>query len=178
MKKTILLVTGFYFALLADLAIAESKDPSKQFDFLIGHWECTYQAVDAEGELGQAYPCTWDGKYTFDGNMVQDDFKMFNKDGAMVFAGTTLRTYVAQKQRWDLAFLGARNGHWPNFHGVWKEGEIHINSDGVDQRGNFKAKIRFYDIKEDSFMWDMHKSYDEGKTWALDSVIKPVRKNA
>lgn len=152
----------------------ESDSSKQQYDFIIGEWTCSYIQY-ADGKVTAEYPCTWQGKHTFDGNMVQDDFRMYFKE-KLVFAGTTLRTWVERKQRWDLAFLGAGQGHWPNFHGVWQDSQMNITATGEDQRGKFESKIHFKDIKKDSYLWEMHKSYDEGKTWNLDAQIKTTRK--
>ncbi len=179
--KHILLIMSFYLALASSLLLANEgtpqKPPQQQYDFLIGDWDCQFQkynAVELEYELG----CFWQGKYTFDGNMVQDDFRMYSQDGKqVVFAGTTLRTYVEQKQRWDLAFLSSRNGHWPNFYGSWQQNSMHIVTKGKDAQGEFDAKIRFHNIQKDSFTWEMKKSYDQGKTWQLDSIITAKRKD-
>lgn len=130
----------------------------------------------SKGKVAAEYPCDWNARYTFDGYMVQDDFRMYYQN-KVAFAGTTLRTWVENKKRWDLAFLGAAVGHWPNFHGIWQDNKMEITASGSDRGGDFLSKIRFTDIKEDSFLWEMEKSYDEGKTWYLDTQIKTQRKN-
>ena len=71
-----LLITGPVSQVQAEKTQGNSTEVRKQYDFLIGNWDCTYvQYVDGK-EAGE-YPCTWQGKYTFDGLMVQDDFRMF-----------------------------------------------------------------------------------------------------
>ncbi|BDX04904.1 hypothetical protein MACH26_04250 [Planctobacterium marinum] len=95
----------------------------------------------------------------------------------MIFAGTTLRTWVPQKQRWDLAFLSAQGGHYPNFFGKWHNDHMQIEVRNQDAQGEFLSKIRFKDITAESFTWDMYQSRDEGKSWSLDSIIKAHRVN-
>lgn len=154
---------------------APTNEVRQQYDFIIGEWECTFVQF-AKGKEATNYPCTWHGRYTFDGLMVQDDFRMYHQE-KMVFSGTTLRTWVAHKKRWDLAFLGAGVGHWPNFFGEWQEGQMQITSKGTDQLGEFDAKIRFTNIQDDSFLWQMEKSYDGGENWQLDAEIRSRRNN-
>lgn len=181
-----LLVTigSVFSTVFADTATNDNSTPAsisakKQFEFLIGSWDCTYlqysNTTDSMGEVVAKYPCDWNAKYTFDGHMVQDDFQLYY-EGKVAFAGTTLRTWVQNKQRWDLAFLSAGRGHWPNFHGTWQETGMEIAASGSDQRGDFVSKIRFVDIKANSFLWEMEKSYDDGKSWYLDTQIKTTRK--
>lgn len=181
LSKTLLAKTLLSAAFITVSALSLAEEPAqnntaemrKQYDFLIGNWDCTFVQF-ADGKEAAQYPCTWQGKYTFDGLMVQDDFRMYHQE-QMVFSGTTLRTFVEQKQRWDLAFLGSGAGHWPNFHGQWKDNQMQITQKGKDQKGEFDAKIHFKNIEQNSFLWTMEKSYDGGKTWSHDMEIRSTR---
>lgn len=154
-------------------SIAKTEDHSKEYDFLVGSWSCEWVQF-SENKKVAAYPCEWEGKYTLDGTMMQDDFRMYAND-KLVFAGTTLRTFVPHKNRWDLAFLASNMGHWPNFYGNWTGDEMAITSQGEDKGGKYDAKIRFHQIEKDSFTWEMKKTYDQGETWEIGSRIYAKR---
>jgi hypothetical protein len=153
---------------------SNADEEQKQYDFFIGDWACTWFSFEGDVVKNQ-YPCDWKAYYTFNGSMVQDDFQMFNS-GDLIFAGTTLRTYVATKNRWDLAFLSAKGGHYPNFYGNWADGNMHVFNTGEDSHGKFIGKILFTNIKDDSFDWEMRKSYDGGQSWQLSYRIEALRK--
>lgn len=161
-------------ATISCFAFSSTGDHQKEYDFLIGDWQCQFEQYK-DNQKVRTYPCQWQGKYTFDGHMVQDDFRMY-ADDKVVFSGTTLRTYVATKNRWDLAFLGSNIGHYPNFQGNWTGSEMAITNQGEDERGKFDVSIRFHDITQDSFTWEMKTSYDQGKTWELSARINATRR--
>lgn len=176
MKHFLKAIALSYFSFLPHSFAAMEADPTKQYDFLKGDWDCQWIQYQ-EGKEASRFNCDWSGKYTLEGTMFQDDFRMYNDNKQLIYAGTTLRTYVKSKKRWDMAFLASSSGHWPNFHGVWQENEMYITSQGVDAKGEHKTRIRFYDIQQGRFIWEMQKSYDDGKTWQLDSEIRAKRKS-
>lgn len=174
-------LTKLAFALSAVLSFnvlaTEKEDPTKQYDFLKGQWNCEYKAY-AEEKVTYSSACTWEGRYTLEGSMFQDDFRLFNAEGNKIFSATTIRTWVPQKNRWDLAALFSQQGHYPNFHGVWENDEMVISVQGEDPKGKFDGKIRFFDIDENTFSWKLERSYDQGKTWHLGVTIDAKRKSA
>lgn len=169
MKKAISMITLLFVCVGAS---AQDVSLPRDFDFLNSRFDCTYTGYDAEGKAGPGYPCVWSGHYTFNGRMFQDDFVMFDLEGVEVFSGTTLRTWSPQLERWEMVFLGSNQAAtWMPFHGTAIEGEIRISNSGEDQQGPFIGKIRFRNIGEQGFVWDLHRSYDDGASWAKSGEI-------
>ena len=151
---------------------AQDAQLPRDFDFLDARYNCTYTGYDQEGKAGPGFPCVWSGRYTFNGRMFQDDFVMYNLDGVEVFSGTTLRTWSPQLERWEMVFLGSNQAAtWMPFHGLAVDDEIVISNSGEDQQGPFIGKIRFFEIGDHGFTWDLHRSHDQGATWVKSGEI-------
>ncbi|MCW8878413.1 MAG: hypothetical protein OQJ89_08820 [Kangiellaceae bacterium] len=172
LSVTTVMIIASSFSFAGDAKKKEAEQPQKDFDFLIGNWDCEWQRFDPKGKIQSKIRCKWDARYTFDGLMVQDDFRMFNSSGKLVYAGTTLRNYSPQEKQWKNTFLDVVGGpSFEDFVGKKVGGEIHIQTTRKNANGQ-KAfmKIRFHNISESGFSWE-GKTSSDGKNWTLDSRI-------
>ena len=168
---TVMIIASSFSA--ADNAKKEdAQQPQKDFDFLIGKWDCEWQQFDPKGKIRTKIGCQWDARYTFDGMMVQDDFRMFNESGKLVYAGTTLRSYSVREKQWKNTFLDVVGGpSFEDFVGKRVGDEIHIQTTRKNANGEKTfMRIRFHDISENGFSWE-GKTSSDGKDWTLDSRI-------
>ncbi|WP_196137552.1 hypothetical protein [Aliikangiella sp. G2MR2-5] len=178
LKSIPCIILSLTLSLVSNASIAESnkeKDfiaKKKDYEFLIGNWSCEWQKLDANGDVKNRANCQWDGRYTFNGNMVQDDFRMFNPQGDLVYAGTTLRSFSPQIEQWKHTYLAVMGGpSFEDFIGDKIDDEIHLSATrkSIDGQETF-MKIRFHSINKNSFRWESHTSTDK-KVWTLDSRI-------
>jgi hypothetical protein len=163
--------------LMAAPAFPDAPEQASQFEFLIGEWDCEWTGFNKEGEALAPLPCRWSARYTFDGRMVQDDYRLWDSDQKLIFSGTTLRSYSPDKARWEFVFLGSQQPAWPRFHGRWEQGEMRIHAEGTDRQGrDFVSRIKFHKITSNSFEWRMDTSYDGGETWQLSGINTATRR--
>lgn len=169
---TITMLLTCFTSFASDAHKEETQLRQKDFDFLIGNWNCEWQRLDDKGNIQSKTACKWDAKYAFNGLMVQDDFRMMNPAGQLVFAGTTLRSYSPKEKQWKNTFLAVMGGPaFEDFVGKKVGDEIHLQTTrkSLDGKKTY-MKIRFHNISNDGFSWEGETSVD-GKSWALESRI-------
>jgi hypothetical protein len=166
-------VKNIFFTLLlcaSNFANAFSQeDESKWFDFWVGKWEVTWTQPD--GKLGKG---TNTVTKVLDDKVIQENFKV--EDGSTKgYLGTSISVYNPSKKTWHQGYADNQGGYF-NFIGE-KQGEKKIfktNIVVVGEKQNIQRMV-FYDIKENSFVWDWESSEDGGKTWKLNWRINYKR---
>jgi hypothetical protein len=153
MRKTMaLLLLAFALTLSAD---------EHDFDYLLGDWEFT--AVSQQWGKFRGY---WSAVKLNDGQIL-DEYRVVSDDGAETYyVTTTLRNYNKVLKQWEL--VGADAGTGLNDTGTARRAgaEMHIEQRfGVMSANPSLARIRYFDIKADTFSWAMDRSADDGKTW-------------
>lgn len=136
-----------------------------QLEFFLGKWEVRGQDQDPNSPpraRTHAY-------YILDGFMIQADYRALDPAGNVVFRGTSLRTYDPQKGAWSIKWVMANNSGYTDIVARMKDGELVSTGKGVDGGGEFIERYRFYDIRKNSYKFEMERSYDGGKTWRLFS---------
>ncbi len=156
------------------------KDPveaSRQFDFLIGEWNVDAVRFREDGTPLVKYKALWSAVPLNGGRMVMDDFRALGPNGQAVSSFVTLRTYSEVTNRWELAGLQALQPSVPMaWHGVARDGEMLLDATAqTPAGGTVKTRIRFFDIRPDSFAWESSMSLDEGKSWRKTSELVATR---
>lgn len=131
-----------------------------EFDYLLGDWEFT--SVSREWGKGRGY---WSALRLSEGQIL-DEYRIVGDHGETYYVTTTLRAYNGVLDRWELIGMDAGNGL--NDIGVGQKvgAEIHIEQKfGVMSQNPSTWRIRYYDIRPDSFSWTADRSTDGGKTW-------------
>jgi hypothetical protein len=83
----------------------------------------------------------------------------------------TIRNYNAAADRWELIGMDDRNGLQDFGTGQKSGQEMHIEQRfGVAGGTPNTLRIRYYNIKPDSFSWTADQSTDGGKTWVKDFI--------
>ncbi|HSC27505.1 MAG TPA: hypothetical protein VLD67_09535 [Vicinamibacterales bacterium] len=130
------------------------------FDYLLGDWEFT-----AESKEYGKFRGFWSA-VKLDEGQVLDEYRIVDDKGETIYVTTTLRNYNKFADRWELAGADAGNGLLDVGTGRRAGGEVRIEQTfGVASGRASIWRIRYYDIKPDSFSWRADRSSDGGKTW-------------
>lgn len=156
------------------------KDPveeSRQFDFLIGEWSVDAIRFREDGAPLFKYKALWSAVALNGGRMVMDDFRALGPNGQAVSSFVTLRTYSEVTNRWELAGLQALQPSAPtDWHGVARDGEMLLDATAqTPAGGTVKTRIRFFNIRPDSFSWESTMSLDDGKNWRKTAELAATR---
>lgn len=149
----------------------------KQFEFLIGNWTLSSQRFAPDGTLIGQYDGTWEAQYLDEGRMLLDQVTWFNQDGSKESYFPTLRTFSPETNQWEMTYMSSlKYMHSQSFRGQFINGEGHFDLVvSLSPKQSALAKVRFYNIKEDSLDWTMKLSVDGGKTWFLGETITGKR---
>ncbi|MEO5976908.1 MAG: hypothetical protein ABIS36_16145 [Chryseolinea sp.] len=136
-------------------------DDTAWFDFWIGKWEVSW--TEAEGKLGKG---TNTVTKILDDKVIQENFKIV--EGANKgYLGTSMSVYSPKFKIWHQAYADNQGGYI-NFIGE-RSGDTRIfKTDPSQDKSVPLSRMRFYEIKKDSLMWDWEFSQDGGKTWTLN----------
>lgn len=151
------LVAALFAALLSP---AQAAAPAELFDFWVGDWIVTWQ--NANGSPGQARNRV--GKI-LDGQVIEENF-----EGDPAVAPRLLGRSLSVLDKagvWHQAWADNQGGFFALTGGSIGETRFFatdLKPVGEQIKGQ---RMRFYDIKPDSFDWDWEGSNDGGKTWAL-----------
>jgi hypothetical protein len=135
------------------------------FDYLLGDWEFT--SVSKKWGKGQG---VWSAVRIAEGAQILDEYRALSPDGKETYyASSTIRSYNAVLDQWEL--ISAEHGTGlHNFGTAQRVGdEMHIEQNfAVMSDKPTISRIRYYNIKPDSFSWTSDLSLDGGKTWEKD----------
>ena len=156
--RTLLLVT----VLLSTHALpvqAQTK-PEQDFDYLLGDWEFTAMSKE-HGKFGGR----WSALRLAEGQIL-DEYRVLDDKGGTIYVTTTIRNYNEPMKRWELVGADAGGGLL-DFGTAQRVGnEVHIEQRFGVARGKPSLwRIKYYNIKPDSFSWTADRSPDDGKTW-------------
>ncbi len=133
------------------------------FDYLLGDWEFTAQSKEYDKFRGY-----WSAVKLDEGQIV-DEYRVVGDKAETYYVTTTLRNYNKFAERWEL--IGADAGGGLQDYGTGRRvgSEVHIEQKFGVAGGQASAwRIRYYDIKPDSFSWSADRSNDGGMTWVKD----------
>jgi hypothetical protein len=133
------------------------------FDYLLGDWEFTAQSKEYEKFRGY-----WSA-VRLDQGQILDEYRVVGDKGETYYVTTTLRSYNAALDRWELIGMDGPNG-LQDFGTAQRAGsEMHIEQKfGVTGDKPSVWRIRYYNIQPDRFSWTGDRSMDGGKTWDKD----------
>ncbi|MCU1246476.1 MAG: hypothetical protein JWN02_2386 [Acidobacteria bacterium] len=159
----------------ASLVAAERPTPAQlrasyethqgDFDYLLGDWEFT--TFTHEYGKGHGY---WSAVRLAEGAQILDEFRIVGDKGETWYVTSTLRSYNATLDRWELVSMEADSGLQNVGTGQKVGPEMHIEQKfGVMSAKPSILRIRYYDIRPDAFSWSADRSTDGGKTWVKNS---------
>jgi hypothetical protein len=133
------------------------------FDYLLGDWEFTAHSKQYDTFRGY-----WSA-VKLDEGQVLDEYRVVGDKGETYYVTTTIRNYNKFADRWEL--MGADAGGGLQDYGTGRRAgkEVHIEQRFGVASGNASTwRIRYYNIKPESFSWAADRSIDGGKTWVKD----------
>jgi len=134
------------------------------FDYLLGEWEFT--TVSKEHGPGKGF---WTA-VRLDTGQILDEFRIVGDNRETWYVTSTLRSYNAGLDRWELVGMVGGGGLQDVGTGQRVGGEVQIEQTfGVAGGNPSILRIRYYDIQPDRFSWTADRSSDGGKTWAKDA---------
>lgn len=136
------------------------KAHQNDFDYLLGDWEFTSENRDY-GKLNGRWSAV-----RLDGGQILDEYRVLDKNGETVYTTSTIRSYNAAADRWELIGMEPGNGLQDFGTGQRAGSEMHIEQKfGVATGKPAMLRIRYYDIQPDRFLWVADRSMDGGQTW-------------
>ncbi len=159
------------------ISLESAPAQMKEFEFLIGNWTAISKRFSPDGSLTGEYNGKWEVQLLDDGRMIFDAVTWFNPDGTKESYFPTLRTFSPKTNKWEMTYMSSLNYmHSQSFRGEFIDGEGHFNAlVSITPEQSVLAKIRFFDIKKDSFLWSMKLSGDDGKNWFVAETITAKR---
>jgi hypothetical protein len=133
------------------------------FDYLLGEWEFT--TISKEHGRGKGF---WTAVRLGTGQIL-DEFRIVGDNRETWYVTSTLRSYNAGLDRWEL--VGMVDGSGLQDVGTAQRvgGEVHIEQKfGVATGRTSILRIRYYNIQPDRFSWTADRTMDGGKTWSKD----------
>jgi hypothetical protein len=132
------------------------------FDFLLGDWTFTFQNRATETTWGPVQTGTWAVKKLADG-LIEDRWTLGSGEPTL-----TWRSFNRARSVWELQGLKTSRGGWDPGLG-WSRGDERFITQTF--AGTTQAKIRYYRIAKDHFLWRADVSPDGGATWITDAWI-------
>jgi hypothetical protein len=168
-----LLIGALLAALLAAQAPAQKKTEKElqasfdahkgDFDYLLGEWEFT--SVSKEHGPGKGF---WTAVRLTTGQ-IMDEFRVVGDKRETWYVTSTLRSYNAGLDRWELVGMVEGGGLQDVGTAQRVGGEVHIEQKfGVATGNTSILRIRYYNILSDRFSWTADRSTDGGKTWSKE----------
>jgi hypothetical protein len=158
---------------VAALAQATAPAPctaaaAQQLDFWLGTWRGTWR----DGSTGQAQEAINTVSKVHGGCAVLEEFR---QQGAAGLTGTSLSAFDSRAGRWQQTWVD-NQGSWLVFDGALEEGEMRFSRPFVtrDQR-TVHQRMRFTQVRADSFVWLWQRSLDGGNTWETTWTIQYQR---
>jgi hypothetical protein len=171
---TLRLLTGaLLVALLAAQTPAKKKTGKElqasfeahkgDFDYLLGEWGFT--TVSKERGPAKGF---WTA-VRLDTGQILDEFRVVGDNRETWYVTSTLRSYNAALDRWELVGMVEGGGLQDVGTGQRVGDEVHIEQKfGVANGNTSTLRIRYYNIQPDRFSWTADRSTDGGKTWSKD----------
>ena len=133
------------------------------FDYLLGEWEFT--TVSKEHGPGKGF---WTAVRLVTGQIL-DEFRIVGDNRETWYVTSTLRSYNAGLDRWELVGMVEGGGLQDVGTAQRVGGEVHIEQKFGVAAGNASIlRIRYYNIQPDRFSWTADRSTDGGKTWSKE----------
>jgi hypothetical protein len=141
------------------------------FDYLLGDWEFTAESKQYGKFIGR-----WSATRLITGQIL-DEYRVLGDNGETYYATTTIRAYNGTTKQWELIGMDGEGGLQDFGTAHMVDAEMHIEQKfGVAGGKVSILKIRYYNIRPDSFSWVADRSTDGGKTWVKNHQTLEARR--
>lgn len=146
-------------------------DPAGSFDFVVGGWVGQQHVLDEVGDSTFVGTTVWTASPVLGGCAFDERVYVHGADGRHVFSARLLRSYDAVDERWELTEADDRGFHVhflgePTADGGWAF-VIPRTRDGRD----YLLRLTWLRVDRNHVRETFERSYDQGETWTLASVI-------
>lgn len=133
-----------------------------EYDYLLGDWE--FRATNA---TYGPFTGLWSAR-AIDNGGILDEYRIVDDSGATIYMTTTIRNWNASLDQWELIGIHPGSGLRDFGAGHMVGGEMRIEQTfGVTFGIPSTLRIRYYNIRPDTFSWTADRSTDGGKTWVV-----------
>ena len=133
-----------------------------EFDFWVGTWDLSWTYSDGTSGKGKNIISK-----TLDGKVLQENFEAVDSGPYNGFKGTSISVFNPNTKSWHQAWADNQGGYF-NFVGeVDNDKRIFKTLPVVRDGKETVARMRFYNIESDGFIWDWEQTKDGGETWTL-----------
>ncbi|MEL6185261.1 MAG: hypothetical protein AAFU79_11615 [Myxococcota bacterium] len=157
--------------------LAGPPPENAEFDFLLGRWTTETIRYAPDGQVRRRQPGRWIARPLHGGRIVLDETLSYDAKGREIASMATLRSYAPATRQWEMTFVVAHQPMLPlrfvaRRVGDEMHGQATLLSEGA--RG-FHARIRFFEIRKDSFAWAQEMSLDGGTKYIRTVEIRAKR---
>ena len=150
-------------------SISAQDDEKSWFDFWVGKWEVSWS--EGDGKIGRG---TNNIVKILDNTVIQENFKV-DEGTSKGYLGTSISVYNPARKMWHQGYADNQGAYF-NLTGERQGDNLIFKTDMIKKGDNqFIQRMVFYDIKENSLLWDWESSQDGGKTWTLNWRISYKR---
>ena len=153
--------------------LAGPPPENADFDFLMGRWTTETLRYAPSGKERLRHRGFWVARRLHGSRIVLDETISYGRDGEEIASMATLRSYSPATKQWEMTFVVAHQPILPLRFVAHREGdEIRGEATLLTQGASgFRARIRFFEIRDDSFSWEQEMSFDAGATYARAATI-------
>jgi hypothetical protein len=163
-----------------ELHKANPNAPSEisRFAFLLGRWRCQANLKADNGEWLK-FNAEWAGRFILDGYAIADEYRMTNPAGELIVLGMNIRSYDAERRRWQIRWLNAMAGTWTDLAseelgGVAFEGQSVKYAFKEPMAAHAYTRATYTVHSETHFTWRGEKSAD-AQAWSEFMVVEAFR---
>jgi hypothetical protein len=141
------------------------------FSFLVGKWQGSGRARQADGTYAHFDGVTWIGRYVLDGMAIADEFHAATPDGKP-YLGISLRQFDTRQHAWIIEYLNVSNS--------FLRRQVNAHSGSVSQDagvvtvisadGQTRIRESYRVTDKDHFRYSTDTSSDAGRSWGPVSI--------
>ncbi len=136
-----------------------SSKEAHQFDFWVGNWKAEWKNKDGKTVSGSNLV-----KRILGGCVIEENF---NGNPGTPLVGKSFSVYNTKLNEWKQTWVDNQGGYL-NFSGKFSNNKMILQRSAIDKKGNrFLQRMIYYNITENSFVWNWEISRDNGKSWDL-----------
>lgn len=154
-------------ASLISSQVAPAPKEASQFDFWLGNWKCTGEAVAADGTRSKT-EAENEIKKILGGKVVEENFTMGS------FVGRSHSVYDATAGLWRQTWVD-NSGSYIALTGKFEDGTMTLTTIPSVATPKRVQRMVFSKISKESFEWDWETSTDNGETWSLSWHLRYTR---
>jgi hypothetical protein len=169
----ILLFTPLWLFVITYTVKAQPANPQSAFDFLIGNWRVTEkQITGADTTLHGT--STYKIYKSHDGATIKDDW-IYRSADTVMFRASMLRSYDAANKKWMLYYADSKFNSQV-WEGRFENNEWWFYRERMRDGKKVIVKIKWVAPAKNRIQQYIYRSFDEGGTWVLGSILEYKKK--